>query len=401
MAIRIYPHGLVANKQGQSEPRGGGLPHPAARIRPPTNNSSTRRTRRIVARTHLARLPHKPLPRLRVVRQVAQRDLAALQAARLRPAAADGLREPVLARPHAEVRQRDLERVARPDVREAEEGRAQLVGRDPQLEVAPVEHLVPVQVRVVRGEEVALAVGGGHGGFARGRGRGDGRAGELDAEVRARVAVVGEQVGDPVCVAVAGEHDGVVDGVAGEVVQRAVAVRLVPVPLVVVVGVAGAVDDGLVEAREDGLRADEAPGGAARGARGELVVQPVLLPRAHHRAPGVVGDRVDVVRVPVQVGDGPVVLPRVEHHQVEQLADAEGAPDAQVVVHLDLPDRHPLEVGADCVHLHLVDGEAAVVNERGFVVGQVGGAVAVGVVGDFVVVPGGDPGEGLVGELEV
>jgi hypothetical protein len=49
----------------------------------------------------------------------------------------------------------------------------------------------------------------------------------------------------------------------------------------------------------------------------------------------------------------------------------------------------------------LVDGEAAVVDEGGFVIGDVRGAVAVGVVGDFVVVPGRDPGEVGVGELQV
>ena len=101
----------------------------------------------------------------------------------------------------------------------------------------------------------------------------------------------------------------------------------------------------------------------------------------------------DVIRVPVEVCDGAVVLPRVEHHEVDERADAERPPDAQVVVHFDLADRHPFEVGAHGVHFHLVDGEAAVVDEGGFVVGDVRGAVAVGVVGDFVVVPGCDPGE--------
>jgi hypothetical protein len=44
-----------------------------------------------------------------------------------------------------------------------------------------------------------------------------------------------------------------------------------------------------------------------------------------------------------------------------------------------------LEVGSDGVHLDLVDGDAAVVDERGFVVGQVGCAISVRVVGDLVV----------------
>lgn len=36
------------------------------------------------------------------------------------------------------------------------------------------------------------------------------------------------------------------------------------------------------------------------------------------------------------VGDTPVVVPCVQHHQVHQLAHLEGPPDAEAVVHVDL-----------------------------------------------------------------
>jgi len=50
---------------------------------------------------------------------------------------------------------------------------------------------------------------------------------------------------------------------------------------------------------------------------------------------------------PVQVSDTTVVLTSIEHDQVEKGSDGEGAPDSEVVVHLDLTNWHPLEVGSD------------------------------------------------------
>lgn len=65
---------------------------------------------------------------------------------------------------------------------------------------------------------------------------------------------------------------------------------------------------------------------------------PILLTAAHHGAADVVRDLVHVVGVPVQVGDGAVVLACVEHDQVEERADGERAPDTEIVIHLDLAD---------------------------------------------------------------
>jgi hypothetical protein len=38
----------------------------------------------------------------------------------------------------------------------------------------------------------------------------------------------------------------------------------------------------------------------------------------------------DVVRIPVQVGDGAVVLSSIEHDQVDEVADLEVSPDAEL-----------------------------------------------------------------------
>lgn len=109
----------------------------------------------------------------------------------------------------------------------------------------------------------------------------------------------------------------------------------------------------------------------------------------------------DVVGVPVQVGDRAVVLAGVQHDDIQERSELEAPPDAQVVVHLDLtvisechsttpaaevgdlPDGHPLEVRADRVHLALVDRDAAIVQEGLFSVVQSGRAIAIGVVADL------------------
>lgn len=123
---------------------------------------------------------------------------------------------------------------------------------------------------------------------------------------------------------------------------------------------------------------------------------PVLLVGAHESPAGVVGDLGDVVVVPAEGGDASVVVASVEHDQVDKLAEREASPDTQVVVHVDLADGHPLEVGAHGVHLPLVDADATVVDERFFGVVQAGGATTVTVVGDLMVIPDRNPGEFLV-----
>jgi len=122
----------------------------------------------------------------------------------------------------------------------------------------------------------------------------------------------------------------------------------------------------------------------------------VLLAGAHERAARVVRDGMHVVSIPVQVGDGAVVVARVEHEEVDKLADAEGAPDAQVVIHFHLADRHPFKVGAHGIHLTLVHRHASVVDEGAFGIIELGRSVAVGIVSYLVVIPDGDPGELLV-----
>lgn len=56
----------------------------------------------------------------------------------------------------------------------------------------------------------------------------------------------------------------------------------------------------------------------------------------HDGAASIVGDLLHVIRVPVEIGNGSVVRARVQHDQVDQVAQLEAPPDSQVVIELDL-----------------------------------------------------------------
>lgn len=176
----------------------------------------------------------------------------------------------------------------------------------------------------------------------------------------------------------------------------------VSIPLIAVVGVFERAEPRCdVDAREDDLVADDSPHRTTVLALDQTPVEPVLLPTAHQRPRGIVGDVVDVVVVPIQSCNTPVVVARVEHDQIHHLAQLEVPPDAQIVVERHLPDRHPLEIRPHSVHLALVDAHAAKLEERLFRIVHAREAVAVAVVGDLVVVPDRDPGELLVRQEQV
>ena len=132
------------------------------------------------------------------------------------------------------------------------------------------------------------------------------------------------------------------------------------------VPVVAALAGGLYDVREDDLVPDDAPRGAPLRRLAQLVVEPVLLVRAHERAARVVSDVRDVIVVPAfdgegegvlacralimaierkkrgwgwqltQTSDAAVVVARVDNDQVHQLAQLERPPHAEVVVQIDL-----------------------------------------------------------------
>ncbi len=94
----------------------------------------------------------------------------------------------------------------------------------------------------------------------------------------------------------------------------------------------------------------------------------------------------NVMSIPIQICDGAIILSSVKHDEIQQGAELEASPDPKVVVHFDLADGHPLEVGSDGVHLPLVDCNTTILHERGLSIVQIRRAIAVGVVGNFVVI---------------
>ena len=243
----------------------------------------------------------------------------------------------------SKVCQADLMRVAVDDGRRAIVFRINLLLRHTELKVASVVDLGPLQFLVVSDEGCAivnrlrerqvLSVGA----LARHRG-----TRELDTETalpRCRVVagmVKPDKVRHPVGVRIARDHNVIGNVVAHESVECSVSVALISVPGIVIQWVDIAVRDGLVDAAEDCLATNHTPGGTASLGRFQGIIEPVFLSAAHHRSAGVVGNGVDIVGVPVQIGDRAIILTSVQHGQVQEIAKLEVSPDPQVVVHLDL-----------------------------------------------------------------
>ena len=72
---------------------------------------------------------------------------------------------------------------------------------------------------------------------------------------------------------------------------------------------------------EDNLGADDPPSRSTISGSAELIVEPILLSTAHQSPTSVVGDGVDVVCVPIEVGNGAIVLSRVQHEKIEERSE--------------------------------------------------------------------------------
>ena len=134
-------------------------------------------------------------------------------------------------------------------------------------------------------------------------------------------------------------------------------------PCIIVERIYISICNGFIDPGENGLRSDDSPGCRPLRGRLELAEKPVFLTTAHHRAPCVIRDLMDVIGIPVQISDGPIVLTSVEHDEVKQCADGKASPNPQIVVHLNLADRHPLEISSNSVHLSLVNTNSPIADE--------------------------------------
>lgn len=353
-------------------------------------------------------LADEPNASLSVVGSVSLLNLTDLESARLDNTTSNRSLQLVGTALDGKVGEGDLIRVAVDDGGHAKVVGSDLVVVDVQFKVSSVVDIVPLQLVVGVDEPVGGVVGGLEGDVLAVRARGgDGGTGEFDTDaVVAGSRVVAfvvepDEVGDPRGVGVTGHDNVVANAVVVEVSKSAVAVGLVAVPGIVVKRVGVTISSRLVDAGEDGLRTDQTPSGTTIGGLRQLVVEPVLLSATHHRSSSIVAELVNVIGVPVKIGDGAVVLTSVEHDQVEQTTNAEASPDTEVVVHLNLTNGHPLEVGSDSVHLSLINRNTTITDERCFGVVELRSTIAVCVVRDLVVVPDGDPGVILVGSEKI
>jgi hypothetical protein len=97
-----------------------------------------------------------------------------------------------------------------------------------------------------------------------------------------------------------------------------------------------------------------------------------------------------------QVGDGAVIVTCIEHGQIEESTHLEVSPDAKVIIHVDLANRHPLEIGSNRVHLALIDADTTGTKKRVLGVVHCAKPVAIPIVGDLMIVPSRDPSKLLV-----
>jgi hypothetical protein len=81
----------------------------------------------------------------------------------------------------------------------------------------------------------------------------------------------------------------------------------------------------------------------------KLTSIPILLIRTHKSATSIIRDLSNIIIVPAaKSGDAPVVVAGVKHDQVDQLAEGEVPPNSQIVVHINLSDRHPPVASVSC-----------------------------------------------------
>lgn len=89
-------------------------------------------------------------------------------------------------------------------------------------------------------------------------------------------------------------------------------------PCIVVEWIHIAICNGFIDPRENGLRSDHSPSCTPFRRSLKLAVEPIFLPTAHHRAACIIRDLVDVMCIPVQIGDGSVVVTSIKHDKVKQ-----------------------------------------------------------------------------------
>ena len=143
--------------------------NPAKHFQPTTSFILPTSTQRNPQKVKLA---NKPVPTVRIMRNIAPTNSPVLQRTMLNRAARNRPLQRIRARLDGEVRQRDLQAVACSQVRQAEVAGADVFGGDLQFVVAAVVAFLPLQLFVVADQEGGLVVGFDEGGVGAERGVG-------------------------------------------------------------------------------------------------------------------------------------------------------------------------------------------------------------------------------------
>jgi hypothetical protein len=91
----------------------------------------------------------------------------------------------------------------------------------------------------------------------------------------------------------------------------------------------------------------------------------------------------------------------VVHTQIKQLPHLEIPPDTQIIIKINLANRHPFKVRAYRVHLARIHADSTGFQKRRFGVVHARRAVSVPIVADLVIIPSSYPCKILVRKLQI
>jgi len=159
-------------------------------------------------------------------------------------------------------------------------------------------------------------------------------------------------------VAVSRENNGITDFVGVEMVQNALAIGLVSVPVVKIHNRSAESQLG-----EDNLLPDNSPDGTTIFGLRQRVIKPVFLSGPHHRAVRKVSHGSNQVMIVVDVCHISVIVAGIQHGKIQELSDLEVPPDPELIKSGNLPDRKPFVISPNCGELSV--GETGAGRRKG------------------------------------
>lgn len=90
--------------------------------------------------------------------------------------------------------------------------------------------------------------------------------------------------------------------------------------------------------------------------------------------------------LPSKTSNAPIIVSSVQHDKVEKVAHRKTTPDAQVIIHINLAKRDPLEVRPNRIHLALVETHSSLFDERLFGIVDRAATIAICVVYQIMII---------------